>query len=638
MTENQRRSSTDKNSDKTGVAAWVTRQSLIWQVSPDLLGTVNSKGYFETSNPAWMTVLGWTEAEVASMSLFELLHPDDVERTRTQFILTQQGQPAIKFANRYRRKDGTYRWISWVGVPEDGMVFCSGRDITANVEQAEQLAVARRERDTAWAVSQDLLVAVALDGSFTAVNTAWTTRLGWTEGELLGHMFSELSHPDDVESALAVFADLSRAPLSTPFEGRMLHKDGSYRWFAWTAALAGESVYGNGREITAERENAAARQIAQLLRDADRQKDEFLATLAHELRNPLAPIRTAVQLLAAPKASEQVRSRATEIIERQVGHMSRLLDDLLDVARITQRKLVLKREPVQIATVVAMAMEAAQSLADAKRHHLVAVLEDTTAVVLADPMRLAQVLTNLLNNAVKYTDPGGSIRLEARREGDELCLTVTDNGIGLTPRALEHIFVMFAQEQTAIERSEGGLGIGLALAKGLVQLHGGSLSAQSDGKGQGSCFMVKVPLAAGLELPSAPAAVSPCARALPALKVLLADDNLDSADSLAELLRMSGHIVHTAHDGAQAAELAVRLQPDVLILDIGMPCMTGYEVAKHVRSQPWGTRALLIAATGWGQEEDRQRALKAGFDLHLTKPFDPVQLVELIAEKSRGEA
>ena len=638
MTENQRRSSTDKNSDKTGVAAWVTRQSLIWQVSPDLLGTVNSKGYFETSNPAWMTVLGWTEAEVASMSLFELLHPDDVERTRTQFILTQQGQPAIKFANRYRRKDGTYRWISWVGVPEDGMVFCSGRDITANVEQAEQLAVARRERDTAWAVSQDLLVAVALDGSFTAVNTAWTTRLGWTEGELLGHMFSELSHPDDVESALAVFADLSRAPLSTPFEGRMLHKDGSYRWFAWTAALAGESVYGNGREITAERENAAARQIAQLLRDADRQKDEFLATLAHELRNPLAPIRTAAHLLASPKASEQVRSHATEIIGRQVGHMTRLLDDLLDVARITQRKLVLKKERVQIATVVAVALEAARSLADVKRHQLVAVLEDSTVLVLADPVRLAQVLTNLLNNAVKYTDPGGSIRLEARREGGELCLTVTDNGIGLTPRALEHIFVMFAQEQTAIERSEGGLGIGLALAKGLVQLHGGSLSAQSDGKGQGSCFMVKVPLAAGLELPSAPAAVSPCARALPALKVLLADDNLDSADSLAELLRMSGHIVHTAHDGAQAAELAVRLQPDVLILDIGMPCMTGYEVAKHVRSQPWGTRALLIAATGWGQEEDRQRALKAGFDLHLTKPFDPVQLVELIAEKSRGEA
>ena len=638
MKETQGASSTDNDSDKSGVAAWVTRQSLIWQVSPDLLGTVNSKGYFETSNPAWMTVLGWTQAEVASMSIFELLHPDDIERSRKQFVVTQQGEPAIKFVNRYRRKDGTYRWISWVGVPEGGLIFCSGRDITAEIEQAEQLAVARRERDTAWAVSQDLLVAVALDGTFSSVNTAWTTRLGWMEDELLGRRFSELNHSDDLQGALAVFANLPHAPLSTPFEGRMLHKDGSFRWFAWTAALAGESVYGNGREITAERENAAAQRVAQSLQEADRQKDEFLATLAHELRNPLAPIRTAVQLLAAPKASDQVRSRATEIIERQVGHMSRLLDDLLDVARITQRKLVLKREPVQIATVVAMAMEAAQSLADAKRHHLVAVLEDTTAVVLADPMRLAQVLTNLLNNAVKYTDPGGSIRLEARCEGDELCLTVTDNGIGLTPWALEHIFTMFAQEQTAIERSEGGLGIGLALAKGLVLLHGGSLSARSEGEGQGSCFIVKVPLVAGLEQQGTPAASDRLAQSLPALKVLLADDNQDSVEMLAELLRLSGHTVHTAYDGAQAADLAVQLQPDVLILDIGMPRMTGYEVAEHVLSQPWGASALLIAATGWGQDKDRQRALTAGFTVHLTKPFDLDQLVELLAERSRAKA
>ena len=245
------------------------RQSLIWQVSPDLLGTVNSEGYFETANPAWMTVLGWTEAEVTGMSLFELLHPDDVERTRNQFKLTQQGQPAIKFANRYRRKDGSYRWLSWVGALENGVIFCNGRDITEEVDQAEQLAAARRERDNAWAVSQDLLVIVAGDGTFTSVNTAWTKRLGWTEDELLGRMFTELIHPDDLESALVEFANVSMAPLSTPFEHRMRHKDGSFRWFAWTAALAGESVYGNGRETTAERANEAAIQAAEdALRDS----------------------------------------------------------------------------------------------------------------------------------------------------------------------------------------------------------------------------------------------------------------------------------------------------------------------------------------------------------------------------------
>ncbi len=246
-----------------------TRQSLTWHLSPDLLGTVNSEGYFETANPAWLTVLGWTEAEATAVSFFELLHPDDVEPARKQFTLTQQGQPAIKFANRYRCKDGSYRWISWIGVPEDGMIFCSGRDITVEVEQAEALAVARRERDTAWAVSQDLLVTVARDGTFRSVNTAWTKRLGWTEGELLGRLFTELTHPDDLEAAQAVFANVSQAPLSAPFEHRLRHKDGSYRWFAWTAALAGELIYGNGRDTTAERENAAAQRAAEnALRDS----------------------------------------------------------------------------------------------------------------------------------------------------------------------------------------------------------------------------------------------------------------------------------------------------------------------------------------------------------------------------------
>ena len=257
-----------------GGAAQSAHRSSIWQVSPDLLGTVNSKGHFETANPAWMTVLGWTEAEVTGVSLLKLIHPDDVERTRAQLSLTQQGHPAIKFTNRYRCKDGSYRWISWIGVPEDGIIFCSGRDITLEVEQAEQLAVARRERDTAWAVSQDLLVTVARDGTFRSVNTAWTKRLGWTEDELLGRMFTELNHPDDLEAAQAVFANVSLAPLSAPFEHRLRHKDGSYRWFAWTAALAGELIYGSGRDTTAERENAAAMRVAE---DALRDSLAFLA-------------------------------------------------------------------------------------------------------------------------------------------------------------------------------------------------------------------------------------------------------------------------------------------------------------------------------------------------------------------------
>ena len=263
----------DKELGASG-AAQLARQSLIWQLSPDLLGTVNSEGYFETANPAWMTVLGWTEAEVTSVPLFELIHPDDIERTREQATLTQQGKPAIKFTNRYRHKNGTYCWISWVGALEDGIIFCSGRDITAEVEHAAQLAAARRERDTAWAVSQDLMVAVAPDGTFTSVNAAWTTRLGWTDGELAGRLFTELTHPDNLEGALTAFANLSRASMLTPFEGRMQHKDGSYRWFAWTAVLAGDIVYGSGRDTTAERANSEAMRAAE---DALRNSLVFLA-------------------------------------------------------------------------------------------------------------------------------------------------------------------------------------------------------------------------------------------------------------------------------------------------------------------------------------------------------------------------
>ena len=247
----------------TSEAIYSAHVSLTWLVSPDLLGTVNAEGFFETANPAWTTVLGWTEAEVTGVSLFALVHPDDVERTRAQSNLTQQGQPAIKFSNRYRCKDGSYRWISWVGVPEDGIVFCSGRDITAEVEQAEQLKVALRERDTAWAVSQDLLVSVGLDGTFVSVNSAWTQRLGWTQVELLGRRFTEFNHPDDLDNALAVFSSVSQVPLSIPFEHRLRHKDGSYRWFAWTAVLAGGLIYGSGRETTVERANAAATRAAE---------------------------------------------------------------------------------------------------------------------------------------------------------------------------------------------------------------------------------------------------------------------------------------------------------------------------------------------------------------------------------------
>ncbi|MEJ5992082.1 ATP-binding protein [Ramlibacter sp. PS3R-8] len=419
----------------------------------------------------------------------------------------------------------------------------------------------------------------------------------------------------------AVPAVISRSTGEPPYEAFI---DFMYQPLRDAAGRV-DGIFVQGHDVTEQHRSREA------LRQADRQKDEFLATLAHELRNPLAPIRSATYLLRSPAAPAEARNRATEILARQVDHMARLLDDLMDISRITQRRLVLKRERLTVAAAVESALEAGRPLLEAKRHRLQTNVVDPDACLDADPLRLTQVLSNLLNNASKYTDPGGRIAVDARQSGDSIVFTVSDTGIGLSESAIRTMFTMFAQEQTALERSEGGLGIGLALAKGLVELHGGRISASSEGPGLGSRFVVELPAAPA---PVAATAASPAAASAAARPrtVLLADDNSDAAEALAELLRLEGHVVHTAAHGLQAAEMAVALRPDVIVLDIGMPGLNGYEVAQRIRAQAWGAKPLLVAATGWGQEGDRQKATAAGFDRHLTKPFDPQRLVDLVGE------
>jgi PAS domain S-box-containing protein len=385
-----------------------------------------------------------------------------------------------------------------------------------------------------------------------------------------------------------------------------------------------EAIFVQGHDVT------ELHRAQEVLRSADRQKDQFLATLAHELRNPLAPIRTAAHLLEHPSADEAARQRSVAIIGRQVRHMSRLLDDLIDIARITQQRLVLRKEDVRVGDVVDAAMEAARPMADAKRHTVTADVDSPATRVYMDPVRITQVLSNLLNNAVKYTDPGGRIVLTVRADAKHVRFAVEDNGIGMDPEALASLFVMFAQREEALARAEGGLGIGLALAKGLVELHGGTLRATSGGPGQGSRFEAVLPVRPMQEAEEvAPIAVR---AAGPSKVVLLADDNLDAAEVMAQWLRLSGYEVSTAPDGAAAAKLAMDIKPDVLVLDIGMPGLNGYEVARRVRAEPWGRNALLIAATGWGQLSDREKAAHAGFDAHLTKPFAPDDLVAAIRQ------
>jgi len=375
------------------------------------------------------------------------------------------------------------------------------------------------------------------------------------------------------------------------------------------------------------------RQNEETLRDADRRKNEFLALLAHELRNPLAPIRYALAAARQQRSAAQQRW-AQDVVDRQVAHMSRLLDDLLDISRITHGTLELKRTPTELATIISSAIETARPLLDAKQHRLTLDLPAQSVQFEADPLRLSQVFSNLLLNAAKYTRSGGRIELSATRNAAQLTVTVRDNGIGISPAMMPRLFTLFAQERPSQHGSapESGLGVGLALVRGLVTLHGGTVEAHSAGTGSGSEFTVRLPAGAPVQAQSQPRAEVDMHESTPAnsLQVLVVDDNRDAADSCAMLLELSGHEARTAYCAQEALELGGQLHPDVLLLDIGLPDLNGYELARRIRASDWGQDVALIAVTGWGQDSDRRQALEAGFDQHLTKPIAPEALTSLL--------
>ena len=366
---------------------------------------------------------------------------------------------------------------------------------------------------------------------------------------------------------------------------------------------------------------------AEQLRDADRRKDEFLATLAHELRNPLAPLRNALEILRLRGNDPEIAAKARDMMQRQLTQMVRLVDDLLDVSRITTGKLDVRKEKVTLQDVIRSAVETARPFIDLQRHSFEQRLPAEPLRVLADSTRLAQVFSNLLNNAAKYTPAGGRIELEAEREHGDAVVRVRDNGIGIDPDMLPRIFEMFVQADRSLERTQAGLGVGLTLARRLVELHGGALAVESPGQGRGSVFTVRIPLAEGAETVAAPARLADDSAGR--YRVLLADDNVDFVSSLGALLSAEGHEVCIAHDGAEALELARRFDPEFAFLDIGMPKVNGYEVARRLRRE--AARCVLVAVTGWGQEEDRIRAREAGFDRHLVKPVDPGQIEAILA-------
>jgi len=374
----------------------------------------------------------------------------------------------------------------------------------------------------------------------------------------------------------------------------------------------------------------------QSLKRADRAKDDFIATLAHELRNPLAPIRNALGVMHRSNLGKPEQlGWCRDVIERQVTQMSRLLEDLLDVSRLTRNKVELRRDRIELRQAIDQALETTLPLIESQGHRLLLDLPERPIVLHGDLMRLTQVFANLLNNAAKYTDAGGEIALQVRAEGDHVHVSVRDSGIGIEPEQLPRVFDMFAQLAPALERSGGGLGIGLALSLGLVELHGGSMEARSGGIGRGSEFVVHLPIVPAAEpadtVPAAPAAAEEAPPALPPRRLLVADDNVDAASSLAVLLSMHGQEVRTAFGGLEALRVAEEWHPDAAVLDIGMQDMNGYELCRRLRAQGWGRDLLLIACTGWGQDSDRELARNAGFDHHVVKPVDPEAMLHLLS-------
>jgi PAS domain S-box-containing protein len=582
------------------------------------------------------TVLGLPRAIEDVDTGFARIHPDDLDRHMRAV------QEAVERRDGYtseirviRPDDGRVIWVedrAKVALDDQGrLVRVSGliMDVTEKV-MAEQQA---RRLASILEATPDFVAIARADGQLEYVNRAGRRLVGlpgasdalpraeaicppWAAERIL-HEWLPRALREDVVSDEGALLDAGGREVPVSFVLLVHRNDGGEVEFLSTVA----------RDISERKRTEEA------LRAADRRKDEFLAMLAHELRNPLAPIRNAVEILKLRGTSDPKLAWPLDVIDRQVDHLTRLVDDLLDVSRITRGRIELKKEVVDLVTVVGRAVEASRPLIDARKQHLEIVLPAETARIEGDVTRLSQVLSNLLHNAAKYTEEGGHLALHAGCEGDEVVVRVRDDGMGIAPDVLPHVFELFTQSERTLDRAQGGLGIGLTVVKRLVEMHGGRVEAASGGTGCGSEFTVRLPAVrttspeyadAGDERP---AVIPPPADAR---RILVVDDNVDAAESMALLLGLGGHAVRTAHDGPSGIQAARELAPDVVVLDIGLPGMNGYEVARALREDPRLRAVILIALTGYGTTEDRGRALGAGFDHHLTKPVDPEALDALI--------
>jgi PAS domain S-box-containing protein len=633
----------------------------IIESSDDAILSKSLDGIIQSWNAGAERLFGYTAAQAVGRHISLIIPPDRIDEEDHIIASLNAGHRIDHFETERVTSDGRRLLVSLTISPikdDEGRVIGASkivRDVTVQrqLEQRErmllvQAAVANAKFQAFFEQGALFAGIMELDGTLLEANRLSWEACGFTKEQVIGKPFWE----GPWWSPSAHLSEQIRAASAQAARGETFHAempyfvgDGSERIADVTIQpirdAAGRVLFlaptgvdiTDRRRVEAEREKLEdnLRNLAANLSEADRRKNEFLAMLAHELRNPLAPMSNAARALRlGGHEGESLRS-ASDMLERQVRQMSRLVDDLLDMSRITRGRIELRKEPLELAPVVSHAVEAARSLYRSMDRELTVTMPDAPMQLSADPTRLAQVIGNLLNNASKFTDKGGHVWLTVEKEGNEAVIRVRDDGIGIAQEHLPGLWEMFAQVDTSLERSRGGLGIGLTLVKTLVEMHGGTVQAQSDGLARGSEFTIRLPILSNTALPASSTGVSEPPLPTMRRRVLIVDDSEDGAESLAMLLQLGGHETHVAHDGVEAIEAAEKLRPDVMLLDIGLPRLNGYEVCHRLRKEPWAKDLMLVALTGWGQEEDRHRSKEAGFDAHLVKPVDHDALLRLLA-------
>jgi PAS domain S-box-containing protein len=586
------------------------------------------------------TLTGWTQIEALNRPLLDVLRIVD-KQTRhpveNPALRALQERTIVGLANHtiLIARDGTERPIEDSAAPirDDSGVPVGAVLVFRDVTQRKTAEEAQARLAAIVESSHDAIISKTSEGTILSWNAGAERLFGYAPVEAIGQPITLIIPPERYDEEHEILARVFRGERVDHFETVRVSKNGRRIDISLTVSPVRDS---EGRIVGASkvaRDITERKRVEAALRDADRRKDEFIALLAHELRNPLAPLRNGLQIMRLAGGDANAVAQARGMMERQLGHMVRLIDDLLDVSRISQNKMEIRRARLLLSDVIRSAVETARPAIEAAGHELTISLPAEPVHLDADLTRLAQVFNNLLTNSAKYTENGGRIWLAAERNGGDVLVSVRDNGIGIPANALPRIFDMFSQVDRSIERSAGGLGIGLAIVKGLVEMHEGVVTVASEGQGKGSTFTVKLP---ALSSQPGPPVVLPSDNsqrlAGPKRRVLVVDDNRDSALSMAMMLRLKGNEVWTAHDGFEAVDAAEKIRPQVILMDVGMPRLNGYEATRRIREQLWGEPMVVIALTGWGQQGDKARAQEAGCNGHLVKPVNLSDLEKLLAE------